>query len=107
LAGGAIEIGDHDGAEADFGAELGDSGGDGGLFSAGGEAVGGVLDVAAGDDLAGFEQDGGADVEVAVGGVGAVSGGFGLSGEVGEFSVGQVGHQFEGTRVGGGWQGVG
>jgi hypothetical protein len=48
----------------------GDGGGDGGLLGAGGEAVGGVFDVAAGDDVAVLEEEGGADAEVAVGGVG-------------------------------------
>lgn len=44
----------------------GDGGGDGGLLGAGGEAVGGVFDVAAGDDAAVLEEEGGADAEVAV-----------------------------------------
>ena len=48
----------------------GDSGGDGGLLGAGGEAVGGVLYIAAGDDVAVLEEEGGAYAEVAVGRVG-------------------------------------
>ena len=72
LAGGAVEIDDDYGADADLGAVLGDGGGDGGLLGTGGEAVGGVFDVAAGDDVAVFEEDGGSDAEVTVGGVGVV-----------------------------------
>ena len=51
-----------------------DGGGDGGLLGAGGEAVGGVFDVAASDDGVGFvvEEERGADAEVAVRGVGVV-----------------------------------
>ena len=54
-----------------------DGGGDGGLFGADGEAVGGVFDVAAGDDSAVGKQDSGADAEVAVGRVGVVGDGDG------------------------------
>ena len=60
----------------------GDGGGDGGLLGAGGEAVGGVFDVAAGDDGAVCEEEGGADAEVAVGGVGVVGDGDGALLEV-------------------------
>ena len=52
LAGGVVEVGDGDGADADLGAVEADGGGDGGLFGADGEAVGGIFDVAAGDDVA-------------------------------------------------------
>ena len=48
--GGAIEIGDRYGAETDTGSSLRDSASDGGLFSATGEPVGAVFDVAAGND---------------------------------------------------------
>jgi hypothetical protein len=74
LAGGVVEIGDGDGSDADGGAVEADGGGDGGLLGADGEAVGGVFYVAAGDDGVGlaFEQESGADAEVAVGGVGVV-----------------------------------
>src|SRR5580693_5690715 len=48
---------------------LADGGGDGGLRGAGGEAVGGVFYVAAGDDGVVVEEDSGAHAEVAVGGV--------------------------------------
>ena len=57
---------------------LADGGGDGGLLGAGGEAVGGVFYVAAGDDSAVVEEDGCAHAEVAVGGVGIVSYGGGV-----------------------------
>ena len=50
LAGSVVEIGDSDGADEDFGTAKADGGGDGGLFGANGKAVGGVFDVAAGDD---------------------------------------------------------
>jgi hypothetical protein len=79
---------DSDGADADFGAVLRDGGGDRGLFGAGGKAVGGVFDVAAGDDFAGFEEDCGADEEVAVGSVGVVGDPLGVAGEFGELGLG-------------------
>ena len=78
LAGGRVEVGDGDSADADAGAAEGDGGGDGGLLGAGGEAVRGVFDVAAGYDGTVCEQDGGADAEVAVGSVGVVGNGGGL-----------------------------
>jgi hypothetical protein len=77
LAGGVVEVGDGDGADADFGAVKADGCGDGGLFGADGEAVGGVFYVAAGDDGTVDEQDGSADSEVAVGSVGIVGDGDG------------------------------
>ena len=49
--------------------------GDGGLFGAAGEPVGGIFDVAAGDDSAVGEQERGADAEVAVRCVGVCGGG--------------------------------
>ncbi len=67
LGGGGVEVSDDDGADTDGGSVEGDSGGDGGLLGAGGEAVGGVLDIAAGDDVAVLEEEGGAYAEVAVG----------------------------------------
>jgi len=82
LTGGVVEVRDCDGADADCGAVEADGGGDGGLFGAGGEAVGGVFYVAAGDDGAVVEEDGGSDAEVAVGGVGVVRDGGGLLLEV-------------------------
>jgi hypothetical protein len=82
LAGGGVEVDDDDCADADCRAVLGDGGGDGGLFGTGGEAVGGVFDVAAGDDVAVFEEDCGSDAEVAVGSVGVVGGGCGSAVEV-------------------------
>lgn len=73
-----IEIADRDGADADGRAECCDGGGDGSLLRAGGEPEGGVFDVAASDDLAGVEQDGGSHEEAAVRSIGAVRGGLGL-----------------------------
>ncbi len=55
-----------------MGAVKADGGGDGRLFGADGEAVGGVFDIAAGDDGTVPKQDSSADTEVAVGGVGVV-----------------------------------
>ena len=75
LAGGAVKVGYGDGADADFGAMESHGGGDGVLLGADGETVGGVLYVAAGDDVAVGEEDGSADAEVAVGGVGVARGG--------------------------------
>jgi hypothetical protein len=72
LAGGVVEIGDGDGADANPGAVEADGGRDGGLFGADGEAVGGVFDVAAGDDVAVGQKECGADAEVAVRGVGVM-----------------------------------
>ncbi len=77
LAGGVVEVGDRDGADSDLWAVEADGGGDGSLFGADCEAVGGVFHVAAGDDSTVGEQDGGAHAEVAVGGVGVVSDGDG------------------------------
>ncbi len=45
-----VEIGDGDGADLDLWAVKADGGGDRSLFCADGQPVGGVLDVAAGDD---------------------------------------------------------
>ena len=84
LAGGAVEVGDDDGADADGGAVLADSCGDGGLLGAVGEAVGGVFDVAAGEDGSAVEEEGRAYSEVAVRGVGVVSDFDGALVEVGD-----------------------
>jgi hypothetical protein len=70
--GGVVEVGDSDGADADDRAEFGDGASDGGLFSAGGKAIGAVFDVAASDDFAGFEEQGSAYAEMTVGGVGVL-----------------------------------
>lgn len=111
---GGVEVGDGDGADTDVRAVQVDGGGDGGLFGADGEAVGGVFDVAAGDDGVVGEQESGADAEVTVGGVG-VMGGCGsavleggdlLRGEGLEVRAGRHGVS-EGTGCGGSWQEVG
>ena len=96
LAGGVVEVGNGDGADADGGAVLADGGDDGGLLGAGGEAVGGVLDVAAGDDSTVRKQDSGTDAEVAVGCVGILGGS-------GSASL-QLGYLLWGERCGGGWR---
>ena len=70
LAGGVVEIDDDDGFEANSGAVEGDGGSDGGLLGASGESVGGVFNITADDDVSVFEEECGADAEVAVGGVG-------------------------------------
>ena len=77
LAGGVVEVGDGDGADAHLGAAEADGGGDGGLLGADGEPVGGVFDVAAGDDSPVRKQDSSTDAEVAVGRVGVVGDGDG------------------------------
>ncbi len=77
LAGSVVEVGDCDGADANFRTVEGDGGGDGGLFGADGEAVRGVFDVATGDDRTVGEQDRGTDAEVAVGRVGVMGNGDG------------------------------
>jgi len=79
----------------------GDGGGDGSLLGAGGEAVGGVFDVGAGDhgSVLAFirvEQDRGADTKMAVGGVGVVGGLDGALVEGGDFRRGEgcvLGHR--------------
>ena len=50
LGGGLVEVGDRHGKDANVRAVLAYCPGDGGLLGAGGEAEGGVFDVAAGDD---------------------------------------------------------
>ena len=97
LAGGVAKDMDGDGGDADGGAVEGDGGGDGILLSAGGEAVGGVFDVAADDGFAGFQPNGGTYVEAAVGGVGLMRRGF-SEGEEG----GEVGRERHELRVAGG-----
>ncbi len=67
-----VEVGDDDGSDVDGGAVLADGGGDSGLLGAGGEPVGGVFDVAAGEDGSVVEEKSRAYAEVAVGGVGMV-----------------------------------
>ena len=52
-------------------------------LGADGEAEGGILDVAAGDDFAGGCEEGGTDFVIGIGGVGVVSGFGGAVGEVG------------------------
>jgi hypothetical protein len=47
-----------------------DGGADGDAFGAHREAVGGVFDIAAGEDFAGGGEDGGADLEAGVGRIG-------------------------------------
>jgi len=74
LAGRIIEVGDGDRANAYGRAVEGDGGGNGILLGAGGEAVGGVFDVAAGDRGSVFEKNGGSYAEIAVGGVGVLGG---------------------------------
>jgi len=73
LTGRVIQIGDGDGSDANFGAVEADGGGYRCLFGADGEAVGGVFNVAAGDNVSVGEKYGGADAEAAVRGVGVVS----------------------------------
>lgn len=111
-AGGSIEVDDGDGADADGRAVEGDGGGYGCLLGAGGEAVGGVFDVGAGDDdaglaVVGMEEDGGADAEMAVGGIGVAGGLGGACVETVDFD----GSEWSGHRrmsvMGEGWEGKG
>ena len=101
LAGGVVEVGDGYGADADGGAVLSNCGGDGGLLGTGREAVGGVFYIAAGDDGAVAEEDGGTYAEVAVGGVSVVCDGGGLLLEVSDLCWREVAgivfrrHEFE------------
>ena len=90
LARAVVEIGDGDGSDADCGTVEADCGGDGGLLGAGGESVGGVFYIAAGDDGSIVEEDGGAYAEVAVGGVGVVRDGGCLLLQVGDLCRRQV-----------------
>jgi len=86
LRGGVVEVGDGDGEDADLWAVAGYGGGHGGLLGAGGEAEGGVFNVAAGDDGGVFsgEEEGCSYAEVAVGGVGVGGDGYGGFEEAGE-----------------------
>ena len=74
LAGGVVEVRDGYGSDANTRAMEADCSGDSSLFGADGEPVGGVFDVAAGDDGVGrvVEQERGSDAEVTVRGVGVV-----------------------------------
>ena len=74
LAGGVVEVRDGYGSDANTRAMEADCSGDSSLFGADGEPVGGVFDVASGDDGVGLvvEQERGADAEVAVRSVGVV-----------------------------------
>ena len=101
LAGGVVEVGDGYGVDADGGAVLSDGGCDGGLLGAGGEAVGGVFYVAAGDDGAVVKKDGGTHAKVAIGCVGVVGDSTGLLLEVSDLRWCEVAgmvfgrHEFE------------
>ena len=101
LARGAVEVGYSDSVDADCGAVPGHGRGYGGLFGAGGKAEGGVFHVAAGDDGVGLgEEEGGANAEAAVGGVGVLSHSVGGFKERGAFDVGEEAHAVvEATRV--------
>ncbi len=112
LAGGMVEVGDGDGADAEVRAVESDGGGDGSLLGAGGEAVGGVFYVAAGDDGAVFEENSGAYAEVTIGGVGVLSGGGSFLLELLDQRGGEVGgwirrHVCEANRCLDEWQGMG
>lgn len=93
LAAGAAG-GEGDGLGAGDDADEGGSGAfdddaaDGDAFGAVGEAVTGVLDVAAGDDVVVVCVDGGADAKLGVGGVGVGLGGAGCGEEAGDQVVG-------------------
>jgi hypothetical protein len=100
LAGGGVEVGDGDRPDADAWAVQADGGGDGGLLGADGEAIGGVFDVAAGDDIAVGEQKRSSYAEVAVGSVGVVGDFGGALLEVGDLGLGKWGR-------GAGWVGCG
>jgi hypothetical protein len=93
LAGGGVEVGDGNGADAEAGTVEADGSGDGGLFGADSQAIGGVFDVTAGDDVIGgvIEQEGCADAEAAVGGVGVVGGVGSALLEVGDLGPGKRG----------------
>jgi hypothetical protein len=89
LAGGGVEVGDRDGSDADAWAVQADCGGDGGLLGADGETIGGVFDVAAGDDIAVGEQKRSSYAEVAVRSVGVVGDFGGALLEVGDLGLGK------------------
>lgn len=94
LGGSVIEVDDEDGAEADVGPMEGNGCRNGGLLGAGGKAVGGVLDVAAGDDVAVVEEERCADAEVAVGGVGVIGDSNGSLAEVFDLREGETARGF-------------
>jgi len=72
LAGGVVEVGDGDGANLDARSVPADRGDDGGLLGAGGQPIGCIFDVAAGDDLAVGEQQRRTHAKAAVGRVGVL-----------------------------------
>ena len=82
LRGGVVEVDDDDGADADSGAAQGDGGSDGGLLGAGGEAIGCILDIAAGNDGTIFKKKSCANPEVAVGGICVLCGSRGAGAEI-------------------------
>ncbi len=96
LAGGGVEVGDGDGADAYAGTAKSDGSGDGGLFGAGGEPVGGVFDVATGDDSTVRQQEGGTDTEVAIGCIGVKRDGDGLLMEIGDLCGSEAVGVFDG-----------
>src|SRR6185436_6248697 len=80
-----------DGDALQFSLAGGDGGENGGALGAVAQAVGGVLDVAAGEDFPRFREDGGADAELGVGGIGAAGGGLRRGLEL--LELGGRGHQ--------------
>ena len=88
-----------------------DGGGDSGLLGAGGEPVRGVFDVAAGDDVVVVEEEGDADAEVAVWGIGVMGDGEGTLAEVFDLSRRDAGwsfvlrHRVEAIECALAWQG--
>jgi len=96
FAGRGVEVGDCDGADADAGAVERDGGCDGGLLGAGGEPIGGVFDVAAGDYSTVRQQEGGTDAKFAVGCVGVFGNGARTLLEIGDLCGGEFVGMFGG-----------
>lgn len=90
LAGGVVEVGDSDSADANCRPMEGNGSGDGGLLGAGGEAVGAIFDVAAGDRGSVFEKDGSPYAEVAVGRISVLGSRDGLLLKLFDYGTGKV-----------------
>ncbi len=102
LAGGLVEVVNSYGTDPDPRAVLGYRRGDCTLLGAGGQAIGGVFDVAAGDDFTRLEQDGRTHEKFAVGCISVGSDLFSLLSKHEELNSGMRnihGHEVEVTRV--------
>ena len=84
-----VEVGDGNGADADFGPEFGDGADQSSALGAESESVADIFDICAGDEVSGGKQKRSSDAETGVGRVGASGDGDGGGDELGGlFGVG-------------------